>query len=632
MHFGLPDMILNFVNMNYFFFSDIEQKALEVKRLSTKQDSEMEQSGMMSESASVSSISSSDFLSQPKETEYPSTKVLPSSTVSKDDSQNASDKVNKNYPKDIGPKQEVNTSSVKGDSGTENIPGKDSSVSPSSLNVSKGTTEAETESKVSKDVSEIVKEKDAAATAAGLVHAKRIDSIKANFQEMGKSTQDEKMETDSVGITAAPAAFRKRGIRKQESRFDEETLELIREIGSALMNSPAKTEVEEETDAPLEGGNLVSHYVKNIERRIRGSRKKKSVREIIIVDKDSGQDSVSVSGSQRSSTSTPTSSCDNRTESSVPHNPKWSPTSRKPLSPSSITSSPETVQTFKGSPVEKHESMHKPDPLNLSLNLKLDASPKAEQSVDKDAESETCSVKNLVGKFETSSGSTTPVSMLFGCIGSPSSNCPMLPGATEDIEVIEKKDTFSGEPIASPKAETSKNVHDMLTGHCFSPKLPKSRNLHDTLSSSAFSRPSGRVLQRQSEPDIHLSERNIQLLDAKLRESGAGLIPSACIIESEEEDTDSVHDSSVPSFMTRSRSEDQGQGRREHRSRFVGAKSKTGSLGRSQTFSECDTQETPMFTWEGKKIRKNYGKSHPLAKLEGTYRGSIRSTPFYSTM
>ena len=578
---------------------------MNVKRSSAKLDGEMEHDGFISDSASLDNMSTSEITShrEPESTEL--------SAICKETAQGSGDKHFTGYAKDSRLKQ-VSTAPDKSESSKGNLVGKDLSVSP-------------TLSSASKDL-EVTKDKD---ITDELVSARRVDSIKANFQEMVKT--DEKSETEVGGAGAASGVFRRKGQSKQSSRFDDETLELIREIGSALMNSPAKAEAEEETDTPAEGGNLVRLYVKNIEHRIRGTRKKKSAREIIIVDKDSGQDSASVSSSQRSSTSTPTSVCDSRADSSVPVNPKWSPVSRKLSSPSSITSSPETVQTLKGSSAERHESACKPDPSNLSL--KLEGSPKAEQCVDTDTESETCSVKNLVGKFETSSGASTPVSMLYGCIVSPSSTSALLPGATQDMEVIDKKDGSrqTGEPVISPKRETTKTVQDTAAGHCLSPKSVQVKKFHDFSSHSAFSRPSHspgasrKVIHRQSEPDIHLLERNIQLLDAKLRESGAG-----CIIESEEEDNES--DNSVPSFMTRSRSEDQGHGQRECRARILGAKSKTGSLGRSETLSESDSPDTPMFTWEGKKIRKNYGKSHPLAKLEGTYRGSIRSTPFYSTM
>ena len=511
-------------------------------------------------------------------------------------------------------------------------------------------------------------------STAATVPAQTFDSIRANFQD-----KDERMESDSSGTSVTPAPSKKWGTRKQTSRFDEETLELIREIGSALMNSPAKIEVEE-TDATLESGRgLVKNYVRNIERRVWGSRKKKVAREIIIVDKDSAQeDTKSSSTKQPSVKPLPTHVCDSKSEITNVPNPKWSPVSKtppafnspvakKPPSPSSITSSPETVQTHRSSPVAKLDTVQKPDPSNLSLNLKLEGSPKAEQSEkhdrqsDKGSDTEACSVKNLVGKFETPSGKTTPISMIFGCIGSPSASYPSLVGASHDIELIEKKDgadssgtsssvnsettkivhNVPGERCLSPKAETSKSVHDAVGSHCVSPKSTKPRSFSDIPLHSAFSRPSQspassrKVIHRQSEPDIRLSERSIQLFDAKLRKDGIGLIPSACIIESEEEDADSTQGSAVPTFPVRSRSEDQAEGsreRRERRARMIGAKSKTRSIGHTETLSESDSQDTPMFTWEGKKIRKNYGKSHPLSKLEGTYEGSIRSTPFYSTM
>lgn len=74
--------------------------------------------------------------------------------------------------------------------------------------------------------------------------------------------------------------------KRPEPRFDAATLELIREIGSAILNSPAKSEVEdyEEEEAQL-GSGLVRHYVRGIEKKTSVSKKKKT-KEIIIIDKE----------------------------------------------------------------------------------------------------------------------------------------------------------------------------------------------------------------------------------------------------------------------------------------------------------------------------------------------------------
>lgn len=601
----------------------------------------MEFSGAVSDTSSACSLSSFDVSNRLKDTDLSSVKSFSSSGASKEVIACSSDKNTKSSSKDLGLVQDTKSfKTVESDQTTqEKRPtGKIDpiNVSPDAIGLS--------ESKAQTKDSNTPKEKDG-RTAGGTVSTKKFDCIKANFQDKG-----EKMDMDSAAVSATPVASRKYVSNRQRSRFDEETLELIREIGSALINSPAKTEVEEETDAPLEGGSLVRHYVKNIE----GTRKKKAAREIIIVDKDSVQDIAKSSSLQQSVASIPTQSCDIKSEITNVSNPKWSPVSKtppasyspvfkKPPSPGSITSSPESV---KGSPTAKHETVQKPDPSILSLNLQLD-------KADKDPESETKSVKNLVGKFETPSGKTTPVSMVFSCIGSPGAPHSSLAGANTDI-VIDKKEKDG--VIASGRiAETNKTGFD-VTGDHFSPKpeatklfhdtpgiqsgspIVKHRSLSDIPPCSAFTRPvqsppeNRKTRHRRSDPDIHLSERNIQLLDAKLRESGVGLIPSACIIESEEEGVDSEQNTSVPAFIVRTQSEDQDKTARERRSRLSGAKSKAANLGRTETASESDSVEMPMFSLEGRKVRKNYGKSHPLAKLEGNYQGSIRSTPFYSTM
>ena len=614
----------------------------------------MEHSGRLSESPSICSITS-EHSDKTRETDASSVHSITSSGVSREGS---TDKNVKILAKDSGLSQGAKTSLH--ETGHPE-------VSTSSSIDAKIISESRVETK---DL-EVGEEIENPAVAEP---AKTFDSIRANFQD-----KDEKMETDSAGTSVVTTPAKKWSARKQTSRFDAETLELIREIGSALMNSPAKVEVEK-TETPLESGRgLVKNYVRNIEREVSVSRKKKAAREIIIVDKDSAMEDSEASSSKFSPVKPlPTQICDSKSEITNVPGPKWSPVSKtppasnspvaiKPPSPNSITSYPETIQTLRHSPVAKLDSVQKPDASNLSLNLKLEGSPKSEQSdkhdkqTDRDSDSEPCSVKNLVGKFETPSGKTTPVSMIFGCIGSPSAPHPSLFGGSHDIELIEKKDSavtsgtnasvksettktttdIPGERCLSPKAETTRSFHDASGSHTVSPKSTKPRSFSDIPSYSAFSKPSQspgssrKITHRQSEPDIRLSERNIQLLDTKLREVGAGLIPSACIIESEEEDTDTSQDSTVPSFLVRSRSEDQAGGsreRKERRARMIGAKSKNKSLGHSEALSESESQESTMFTWEGKKIRKNYGKSHPLAKLEGTYKGSIRSTPFYSTM
>ncbi|XP_048764316.2 uncharacterized protein LOC125672187 isoform X5 [Ostrea edulis] len=73
---------------------------------------------------------------------------------------------------------------------------------------------------------------------------------------------------------------------ESETRFDSETLELIREIGSALMNSPAKCDIESDADLDSSGNfSLVKHFVKDIENRT--AKERKPSRQIIIIDKES---------------------------------------------------------------------------------------------------------------------------------------------------------------------------------------------------------------------------------------------------------------------------------------------------------------------------------------------------------
>ncbi|KAL5015802.1 hypothetical protein ScPMuIL_005391 [Solemya velum] len=56
------------------------------------------------------------------------------------------------------------------------------------------------------------------------------------------------------------------------------------------------------------------------------------------------------------------------------------------------------------------------------------------------------------------------------------------------------------------------------------------------------------------------------------------------------------------------------------------------SLAHWHIGSDPSTQEETVFTWEGKKVRKLTGKSHPLTKLENQGYWTQRNNPFYNTM
>ena len=92
-----------------------------------------------------------------------------------------------------------------------------------------------------------------------------------------------------------PSAWKQVG----QSNFDPETLAMIREIGSAFVASPTRTEEEESSGGST---SLVKHLVKNIEKE---TRVPKQERKIVIIDSSSGQNKRQVKTESGSSLFTP---------------------------------------------------------------------------------------------------------------------------------------------------------------------------------------------------------------------------------------------------------------------------------------------------------------------------------------
>ena len=414
-----------------------------------------------------------------------------------------------------------------------------------------------------------------------------------------------------------------------ESRFDKETLELIREIGSALLNSPAKSELEENEHKDLkEGESLVSHYVKKIE-KMSGVTKKKHQREIIIIDKsDDSVEKKSHSGSPpgKSCITQSLSDTDNKPVlskwSSVPRkqsltsqsskeieeqaspqnksaNPKWSPVARKNSSTHAEDKFSTELQNIDTSEktVTKSEEGH----INKSdFTLKLKSSVSMETDSDKcresdNEESEVCSVKKLLGKFEQPeqvSGKVTPV---FGSpsISSPCSNTQIFQSAKSD----------------SPNSN-SKVSPSTLSAHSSGSDV-KCQGHFQARSKSP-------LLQRHSEPAILLSEKSVMQFETKLKEIGSSLYDTSPVKEES--------DSEVK------KGQGEGQSVRPKSASYGPAAGRRVNMRQSQTLPESEIEQ-PGFTWEGKKVRKLYGKTHPLAKLEGRkYPDPTRNSPFYNTM
>ncbi|KAK3588674.1 hypothetical protein CHS0354_028884 [Potamilus streckersoni] len=364
------------------------------------------------------------------------------------------------------------------------------------------------------------------------------------------------ISTGSEGISLKKSQSGMKKCPKPESRFDEETLELIREIGSALLNSPSKVETKDKTDISKEGS-LVKHLVKNIERKTRAMRKPS--KEIIIVDKDASQKrkpfneeskSKEISIVVESKDVSPKYSCP---AGVVPKSAK----SSYIVTPAAIktglqASESKIIPDVSADVHQSHENLPKIQQQYSGFRLiqvpaesttvaakeecKTTSTRREKTPVTDDTES--CSVKNLVGKFE-----------------SPSSHSKMT---------LESAASVSGMEIQSDKP--AQIIHKSVLG------------------------------------DLVL----------KVRES------------EKSSEAVALREKLVKFARTRPKSADHFRAIRvEGRNR--------GSLQQSKTLPESETNEASTLSWQGRKVQKLYGKSHPLSKLEQDH-VSIRKSPFYSTM
>ncbi|WAR02145.1 SSH2-like protein [Mya arenaria] len=414
-------------------------------------------------------------------------------------------------------------------------------------------------------------------------------------------------------------------VTKQKSRFDPETLALIREIGSALLNSPAKAELEDDDDVDLkEGESLVSHYVKKIEKTSKVT-PRKSKREIIIIDKiDSGSEKGK---SQLASRTSPVSKKHDTDE--VPS--KWSPLSKRPsfstISPEgkrsqttkecdNYTQSPVRNKTENNICVNKFQNVsdthHEESIMSLNLqqsDLSDSSSNKATHDDNSDS-SEVCSVKDLCGKFEI----PDPGALKVSPIVSPSGISPVFSGAKLDLKGVEIKSSSPHLPLLTSEG------HDSVKGQGqIGTILP--------------------LLKRQTEPSIHLSDRSMKMFESKWRDIGENVVickhdTSPVREESDDLDYDNKgHHNEGQGYKTSNNlrpKSSQPSANRGHRS--LG--SATGQKFYKQSLSMHESgmgEQDSQFTWEGKKVRKSYGKSHPLAKLENR-QSEARKNPFYNTM
>lgn len=439
------------------------------------------------------------------------------------------------------------------------------------------------------------------------------------------SFHSHRLTSDSSSLSVHTPSLvtpKKSANQRPESRFDPETLALIREIGSALLNSPAKSELEENENSDLkEGESLVHHYVKKIEKTLTTP----YTRRIVIIDKED-------SSSEKSQSFSPIMSVSPKSDPEAkPVTSKWSVGARKQtLSPQSTVSEkskPQTVDDKSVSPKWCAAPQSSSPPKHISIcdakgaadTKHLDktehkSSGKTQMASEQKDKSnadiqETCSVKDLRGKFELPDLSLNKVTPLQ----SPVCNTPISAGARLE-------NSFE---LGSPgsHAVTLKGHDEGESKYQYLSKSPKQ--------------------QRHSEPVIELNLASVKMLECKLREMEANSISPVREKTKPESDfslkqSDAKKDyqqwgarpKSASSVRTQGRS---GQGQS---SWSLGANTGRKFLQQSQSVSESETQQEQGFTWDGKKVRKSYGKSHPLAKLENRQYSteSARKNPFYNTM
>lgn len=407
---------------------------------------------------------------------------------------------------------------------------------------------------------------------------------------------------------------------RPESRFDPETLALIREIGSAILNSPLKSELEESEETDLkEGESLVNHYVRKIEKSLQISVKRPKTHKIVIIDKEESYGDKSQSFSPVTPSS-PRSESDFKTCTS-----KWSPVARKQtFSPTSgdktraaqsekQSSSPKWC-TSASSPVgvpktisdcdDKHAADAK-SPEKPTAKLHMSGEKKTANISEKQ---EACSVRDLRGKFELpdlGSNKITPVQ-------SPSQNTPVSSGARSSDHSFD---------LGSPDS-----INVTLKGQNMKGQGDKVGNTQYLSTSS--------TPQRFSEPEIKLNPDFLKLFEVKLQEEGSSMYTrSKSVQERPDLEIELFSPEKTVRHEQSGASSSGGQSRvGQGQSRSLGYKSGPGFLQQSQSMLETDTQGP--FTWEGKKVRKSYGKSHPLAKLENRNleKTTTRKSPFYNTM
>ncbi|XP_060077263.1 protein phosphatase Slingshot homolog 1-like [Ylistrum balloti] len=347
-------------------------------------------------------------------------------------------------------------------------------------------------------------------------------------------------------------------------RFDSETLELIREIGSAFLNNPAKTEKEKEISEQeaVEGGSLVKFLVRNIEKSTNVT-KKSHMKEMVIIDKD-------------------TASAQQEKKKKLW---RYSSPAVEPLTPPGDR--PRVTHSHSSPALDvpcRHKDGHvvAGSVTTPSSSLSIDPSQFVNTAVPTNTQSTTTviethediaegktkeKVKDLVGKFE-----------LTDLVKDPG-----VKGATPTEEplpmVLKENDNSKLTNMKSPVP--SKDEIERLPCPC-----------------SSASESSSTTPGEEETEDQSVSEQSIKLRQLRQNLRKTNDRPKSA---------EHIH---------RSNSTTTGESAPQRpRLRHANTLPSPTELGPS------------TFSWEGKKVRKLHGKSHPLTKLE-----TRRASPFYNTM
>ncbi|XP_021357881.1 protein phosphatase Slingshot homolog 1-like isoform X2 [Mizuhopecten yessoensis] len=348
-------------------------------------------------------------------------------------------------------------------------------------------------------------------------------------------------------------------------RFDSETLELIREIGSAFLNSPAKTEKEKEISEQeaLEGGSLVKFLVRNIEKTT-GVTKKSHLKEIVIIEKDTAaaqQEKKKRLWRYSNPAVEPLTPPGDRPRVTHSHS---SPALDVPAKHKDGTVPPGGALT-PSSPLKVDPSLFRitADTTNTQSTTSV-IEPK--ETPENNAEGTVKEkVKDLVGKFELPETVNTP--------------------GLKEVTPTEEELTIVLKEIDNSKSTNTKSP--------VSTESDKVDRLSSTSESDATT-----PEEEDLEGEQSMSEQSIQLRHLRQNLRKANDRPKSA------------------EHMRRSNS-----------TTPEGATPQRPRLRHANTLPSPVEFGPSTFSWEGKKVRKLHGKSHPLTKLE-----TRRASPFYNTM